>query len=72
MAWSPFDAAYEGGISPERRALIQAVTANPGMKPKEIAEHLGKNPNTTRVMIRKLLQTGDLTIHHGRYYPAKS
>lgn len=61
LVGSPDEAAGEGwrgdGTSNARHEILVALRKEP-MKPAELAALLGKNPNTTRVLLRNLAEAG--------------
>lgn len=57
--WECLGDAAEVFLSEERRRILQTVRdAGEPVSPSYIASSLGKNPNTTRVMLMKMTQSG--------------
>lgn len=66
--WQVLGDAEEYALTKERRELLQAIQALGGAaRPKEIAELLGKNHNTVKVLLRKLQAERLVTSVGGRY-----
>ena len=69
--WSiiPDDPAGIQQMHEERRRLLMAVAASPEpLTPRAVADQLGKNRSTTRVMIHKLVRQGFLVAMAGDTY----
>jgi len=66
--WQVLGEAREYAMSQERRQLLDAIRELGGAaKPKEIAELLGKNHNTVKVLLRKLETEGVVNSVGGCY-----
>jgi AAA domain len=67
--WSVIGNADEVCHTRARRAIFDLLREQgaEGMSPREIAEALEKNYHTTRSMLRKMEETGEVVRLHGRY-----
>jgi DNA-binding transcriptional ArsR family regulator len=65
--WILSEAKSEDQMSPERRAIYDLL-AEGKLSPKEIAERLGKNHNTTRVLLMKMKENGIIVVDEEGYY----
>ncbi|HZU66280.1 MAG TPA: AAA family ATPase [Ktedonobacteraceae bacterium] len=66
--WSVLGVAEEVGRTQARQEIIELLRDQPeGMSPRKIAETLEKNYHTTRSILRKMEQTGEVTQLHGHY-----
>src|SRR5205823_14118403 len=68
--WSVIGNAEEIGRTRARQEIIELLREQgpDGMNPREIAEALEKNYHTTRSILRKMEETGEVTRLHGRYF----
>jgi predicted transcriptional regulator len=68
--WSVIGNTEEVGRTRARQEIIDLLREQgpDGMNPREIAEALEKNYHTTRSILRKMEQTGEITQLHGRYF----
>jgi AAA domain-containing protein len=68
--WSVIGNTDEVGRTRARQEIIELLReqGTDGMNPREIAEALEKNYHTTRSILRKMEQTGEITRLHGRYF----
>jgi hypothetical protein len=66
--WTVIGNAEEVGRTRARQEIIDLLREQPeGMSPGEIAEALEKNYHTTRSILRKMEETGEIARLHGRY-----
>src|SRR5260221_5487219 len=66
--WSVIGNADEVGRTRARQEILDLLREQPeGMSPREIAEALEKNYHTTRSILRKMEETGEVRQLHGRY-----
>jgi hypothetical protein len=66
--WSVLGSAEEVGRTQARQEILALLREQPeGMTPREIAGGLEKNYHTTRSILRKMEETGEVTRRHGRY-----
>src|SRR5258708_25117584 len=66
--WSAIGNADELGRTRARQQILDLLRQQPeGMSPREIAEALEKNYHTTRSILRKMEETGEVRQLHGRY-----
>jgi hypothetical protein len=65
--WSALGRVHEVQRSRERQRIIEFLTKNGPSKPKDIAEGLGKNGSTTRVILKRMLGEGALRIENSLY-----
>jgi len=66
--WSVIGNADELGRTRARQQILDLLREQPeGMSPREIAEALEKNYHTTRSILRKMEETGEVRQLHGRY-----
>src|SRR3989440_12973648 len=68
--WSVIGNAEEVGRTRARQEIIDLLReqGTDGMTPREIADALEKNYHTTRSILRKMEETGEVTRLHGRYF----
>lgn len=60
--------AVDMGVT--RRAILAHLTASPGETPQRIAEQTGRNLNTVKSNVRRMVEDGQLdTDGEGRYFP---
>ena len=72
-SWKLLGDAHHYAQSTERRTLVEAVTANPGMTPKQIAEIAKVKRDSCRHLLIRLRDEGKLrSDDKGRYYPIHS
>ncbi len=64
-AWTLVGDANEYRQSEERRAIIELLETTGPLAPKDVAETLDKNANTTRVLLRKMLADGQVVVEEG-------
>ena len=67
--WRALGDAAEYAMSKERREILELLRGQK-MKPKPIADALGKNPSTTRVILSKMLREGSLSEDAEGFYSA--
>ena len=67
--WSVIGNADEVGRTRARQEILDVLREQrlDGMSPREIADALGKNYHTTRSMLRKMEETGEVARLDGRY-----
>ncbi len=67
--WTVIGNTEEVGRTRARQEIIELLReqGTDGMNPREIAEALEKNYHTTRSILRKMEETGEVTRLHGRY-----
>jgi len=66
--WAVIGNTEEVGRTRARQEIIDLLREQPeGMSPREIAEALEKNYHTTRSILRKMEETGEVMRLHGRY-----
>lgn len=67
--WTVIGNAEEVGRTRARQEIIELLReqGTDGMSPREVAEALEKNYHTTRSLMRKMEETGEVTRLHGRY-----
>jgi AAA domain len=67
--WSVIGNADEVGRTRARQEILDVLREQrlDGMSPREIADTLGKNYHTTRSMLRKMEETGEVARLDGRY-----
>ena len=66
--WSVVGNAEEVGRSRERQQILDLLAEQPeGMSPREVAEALEKNYHTTRSLLRKMEEAGEVARLQGRY-----
>jgi AAA domain len=68
--WTVIGNTEEVGRTRARQEIIELLREQgpDGMNPREIADALEKNYHTTRSILRKMEQTGEITRLHGRYF----
>jgi hypothetical protein len=68
--WTVIGNTEEVGRTRARQEIIDLLgeQGTDGMTPREIADALEKNYHTTRSILRKMEQTGEVTRLHGRYF----
>jgi len=68
--WTVIGNTEEVGRTRARQEIIELLReqGTDGMNPREIADALEKNYHTTRSILRKMEQTGEVTRLHGRYF----
>jgi hypothetical protein len=68
VLWSVIGNTEEVGRTRARQEILELLYEQPeGMSPPEIAQALEKNYHTTRSILRKMEETGEVTRLHGRY-----
>ena len=74
LKWNPDTAGWrivgeadEYRQSEERRAIIELLESADALAPKDVAEALGKNASTTRVLLRNMLADGQVAVKDGCY-----
>ncbi len=68
VLWSVIGNTEEVGRTRARQEILELLCEQPeGMSPPEIAQALEKNYHTTRSILRKMEETGEVTRLHGRY-----
>jgi hypothetical protein len=66
--WTVIGDAEEVGRTRARQEILNLLREQPeGMSPREIAEALDKNYHTTRSILRKMEENGEIARLHGRY-----
>ena len=66
--WSVIGNAEEVGRSRARQQMLDLLHEQPeGMSPREVAEALEKNYHTTRSLLRKMEETGEVMQRYGKY-----
>jgi len=65
--WSAVGTVADVQQSDSRRAILEFLEANGPSVPRDIATGLGKNQNTTRRMLQKMLAAGVVTEANGAY-----
>ena len=58
--WTALGNAEDYRRSQERNDIIKLLAANDPMTPKDVAETLGKNSSTVRVLLRKMVMAGEI------------
>ena len=68
--WTVIGNTEEVGRTRARQEIIDVLReqGTDGMTPREIADALEKNYHTTRSILRKMEETGEVTRLHGRYF----
>ena len=70
-SWLLMGEAQEYGRSKEQQEILDLLRGrDAGMTPKDIAEEIGKNPNTVRSLLRRMVAAGRLQANaDGKYVP---
>ncbi|MFM2300447.1 MAG: hypothetical protein RLZZ84_183, partial [Pseudomonadota bacterium] len=66
--WEVLGVAQQVFISAERKQITDLLAFHPdGLKPREIADHLGKRQNATRKLLMSMVNDQQLKVTHGLY-----
>lgn len=66
--WEVLGVAQQVFISSERKQITDLLAFHPGgLKPREIADHLGKRQNATRKLLMSMVNDQQLKVAHGVY-----
>jgi hypothetical protein len=55
-------------VTPERQQILKLLEGQPGLFPKQVAEHLGKPEGSTRQLLMKMKREGQVLLDDGRYF----
>jgi hypothetical protein len=69
FGWNLIGEGSDMKMSAERKDILDLLREDGALEPKAVANLLGKNPNTTRVLLRKMAAAGDI-IKAGKKYQA--
>src|SRR5262245_45392608 len=71
QVWRNHGSAAQHRISKERHELLQLLTRHAalGLRPREIADLLGKGQGAVRGLLFKMVDHSQVTIAEGRYFP---
>ena len=67
--WEVLGVAQHVFVSAERKQITDLLAFHPqGLKPREIAEHLGKGQSATRKLLMSMVTDQQVKVSHGVYY----
>lgn len=66
--WSLVGPLKEQRLSHQRQEVLELLAEEPtGLRPYQLAQALGKNPSTTRSLLKKMRQDGEVVLEEGLY-----